>query len=164
MAKFKPMPPLAELKEAFDYDPETGLFRHTRNKGSRAKKGQVAGSWNAAGYLLLYLNSKCFYGHRAAWLLVTTTDPVDYEIDHVDRDSRNNCFKNLRVASRTENQWNMPLGRGWDLTPQGMYRARITIGNKTVHIGCFTTAEEAERAYREKAVELRGEFAPQEWL
>ena len=162
MAKFKPLPPLAELREAFDYDPETGLFTHAKNKGSRGRKGHVAGSWNAAGYLLLGLNKHYFYGHRAAWLLITSTDPVDYEIDHIDRDSRNNRFNNLRLTNRAENQWNTPLGRGWDLLPSGTYRARIDINGKFVHLGTFSTAEEAKAAYDAKAVELRGEFAPQE--
>ena len=164
MAKFKPLPPLAELQAAFDYDPETGLFTYAKNRAYGIKKGHVTGTWNAKGYLNLYLTRRYFYGHRAAWLLITGTDPVDCEIDHIDRDRRNNRFNNLRTVSRSQNCWNRSPGRGWDLTPAGTYRAKIRINNKYMHLGCFTRLEDAERAYREKAVELRGEFAPQEWV
>ena len=143
----------------FDYDPATGLFLHAYYKCGRAVRGAVAGTVNRKGYRMLRIrNDVIFIASRAAWLIVTGNDPVDHIVDHVDRDTLNNAFSNLRLATDNTNQWNREA-RGYH-KKGNRYVACIRHYGKLIHIGTFDTAEEAQSAYREKARELRGEFTP----
>ena len=164
MAKFKPLPPLAELREAFDYDPNTGLFLHRHSTQYKPDlKGKVAGTINKNGYVALSLvRGKFFYGHRAAWYIVTGQDPLDSTIDHIDRNRSNNKWNNLRISTYMQNAQNQSCrGFCWDKSRQ-KYIVSVRAWGKTYFVGRFLTIEEARAAYDAKAVELRGEFAPQE--
>jgi len=166
MGNPKPLPPLEELREKFDYDPETGIF--TWLKPSKYKpflKGQVAGSINAGGYRVLNFRSQNpYYCHRIAWYLFTGDDPGVYFIDHKDRDRDNNKISNLRLCTTLENAGNNG-GEGvyWDKS-RDKWAARIKHNNKAYFLGRFSDYEQAKETYAVKAVELRGEFAPQECL
>jgi len=84
--------------------------------------------------------------------------------DHINGDHFDNRRDNLRIATHSQN-----LQNSKSQNPKSGYRgvfakgekweAAITINGKPVHIGTFKTAEEAHKAYREKSIELRGEFA-----
>ena len=163
MAKFKPMPPLAELQAAFDYDPETGLFRHQKTRYS-VRQGDVAGTYNKPGYLVLTLRPQRMYGQRVAWYMGTGEDPLQHNVDHIDRDPSNNCLSNLRLCNQSQNVGNA-FHRGYYYRKdRGYYVARLYHQGGVIRLGNFLKVEDAEKAYREKAVELRGEFAPQEWV
>ena len=162
MAKFKPLPPLAELREAFDYDPETGIF--LRKAGVRQKKnliGKPAGYKKDNGYIAITVRSELYFAHRLAWYICTETDPRDLVIDHINKNRSDNAFNNLRLATVQQNSQNR-TGLGCSKVPStGKYAAYIYHNRKKLHLGMFLTAEEAKAAYDAKAVELRGEFAPQ---
>ena len=158
MAKFKPMPPLAELKEAFDYDPETGFFRVKYGRGSLK-----AGDW-VGKKLLVSFNCRGLATNRLAWYMGTGQDPLELEVDHIDHDRTHNYLSNLRLATRVQNMHNVRRPGYHYEKDRNKYRVIMKIDGKSVHIGRFDSAEEAQRAYREKAVELRGAFTPQEWL
>ena len=83
-------------------------------------------------------------------------------VDHINFNTLDNSFSNLRLASITENNRNRrsfknnKLGvKGVSIAPGNRkskpFRARITVGRKTIHLGYFSTAEEAAKA-RESAV------------
>ena len=93
--------------------------------------------------------------------------PVNFEVDHHDRNTLNNQRNNLRIATRSQNSANRKscgtskfLGvciiknRGYSYI-----RAGIKIDGKNFHIGTFKTEEEAALAYDKKAIETHGEFA-----
>jgi hypothetical protein len=89
------------------------------------------------------------------------------QIDHINRNPLDNRKENLRVATQTENTWNMSKqsrnttgfkGVWFDKT-LGKFRAGLSSNNKTIHIGCFDKAIDAAKAYDAKAKQLRGEFA-----
>tara|TARA_R110000772_G_scaffold242166_1_gene354563 strand:- start:195 stop:653 length:459 start_codon:yes stop_codon:yes gene_type:complete len=73
------------------------------------------------------------------------------EVDHIDREQLNNNIKNLRWATRCENQQNK--GAYGAVKFRGVcksgnkFRAQITINGKLKHIGTYETAEEASVAY-----------------
>ena len=91
--------------------------------------------------------------------------PTDKDTDHINRDQLDNRRENLRVCTRTQNQYN----RGtWGVSPfRGVswfketekWRAKITKGGHSIHIGYFYSERDAARAYDLKATELFGEFA-----
>ena len=158
MAKFKPMPPLAELQKAFDYDPETGLFLVKYGRGNLK-----AGDW-VGRKLFVRFNCRSLATSRLAWYMSTGQDPLELEVDHRDHDRTHNWLSNLRLATRVQNMYNVRRQGYYYEKSRNKYRVMMKIDGKSTHVGRFDSAEEAERTYREKAVELRGEFTPQEWL
>lgn len=105
---------------------------------------------------------KLFLMHR---ILMNTPDGFD--TDHADMDGLNNTRKNLRVASRSENMRNSVRRKpsvtglkGVDFHAQtGKFRVRLTVDRKEVHLGLYTSAEEAFAVYCAAAPKLHGEFA-----
>jgi len=93
-------------------------------------------------------------------------------VDHKDNDPLNNTRINLRIATKSENRRNGKQNSDnqtgfkgvsrtsarngvWD----GRYRACITVGGKSVHLGTFDTPQEAYESYCKAAVLHFGEFA-----
>ena len=158
MAKFKPLPPLKELQQAFDYDPSSGVFRNGYTKSNRALEGAVAGYVPQHGYLTLRYQCRQLLASRVAWFLMTGIDPLDKEVEHKDRIRTNNRFDNLRLASRSQNN-NNKMSKGW--TKSGdRYVARIRVNGQETYLGRFDTPDEAHAAYVAKHVEIHGEFSP----
>jgi len=59
-----------ELKRLMDYDPETGIFRRKVRTSNRIKAGEIAGTHDVNGYLIIRLAGKARKLHRLAWLWV----------------------------------------------------------------------------------------------
>lgn len=81
-------------------------------------------------------------------------------VDHVDRDSLNNCRGNLRAATFRQNAANRKH-RGVEYDPQCRlpYRVRIRVGNKRLSFGRFETMREARKVYVREHQRLHGEFS-----
>lgn len=87
--------------------------------------------------------------------------------DHINHDGLDNRRSNLRAATPLENGRNKlrPTSNksGYKgvflIESSGMFRALIKDNAKQLHIGCFSCAEDAARAYDQKAEEIHGEFA-----
>ena len=159
MPKFKALPPLEELQKLFRYDEETGILYRIYAPKNKYLIGKPAGAVNGNGYLQVNIDKKIYPLHRIIWFLVTGEDPGSSDIDHKDSCKTNNKFSNLRKATRSQNQANRQR-KGYKFDKEsGKYHARVGYDKKTIHIGVFSTAEEAQAAYRAKAVELHGEFA-----
>ena len=110
------------------------------------------------------IGKRCCKAHRVIWYLVTGEDPLDHDIDH--KDQCNLVTINFQIFGRLHD---LKIGLtilsgGGDFTkPLVSTRLTSTTNGKHLHLGLFLTPAEAQAAYREKAVELRGEFAPQAW-
>lgn len=91
--------------------------------------------------------------------------PEGFLVDHRDFNGLNNRRSNLRLATKTQNQahsrWKIGKSgyRGVFPVRDGVWKAVISIGNRSKHIGTFSTPEEAAQAYDEHATSLHGEFA-----
>ena len=104
MLKFKELPPLEALQKNFAYQPDTGHLIYIGRQNSNARKGQIAGHVEKAGYLVVSFKQCKYKAHRVAWLLHTGEDPGPHlDIDHIDGCRTNNRFDNLRVVTRFEN-------------------------------------------------------------
>jgi len=91
--------------------------------------------------------------------------------DHADRDGLNNQKYNLRLATTSQNGANRGPERTNQTGYKGVYperhhgrdlfRARIQVNKRKIHLGRYTTAEAAALAYNRGAMRYFGEFA---WL
>lgn len=96
-------------------------------------------------------NSKMFL-HR----YIMDYDGKD-DVDHINRNGLDNRKSNLRIVDHKTNMRNQSSDRkGIWKTPNGRYRASITVNYKTVYLGIFDTYEEAleVRLQAEKQYEL----------
>jgi|32_taG_2_1085360.scaffolds.fasta_scaffold107602_2 hypothetical protein len=148
MANFKPLPPLAELQKAFDYDPETGAI---------LRNGKPAGWLKEDGYLLVSYKNKKFRQHRIAYYLGTTVDPGSLDVDHVDGNRSNNALHNLRLATRQQNKRNSKQTKGYTYR-RGRWQAQITLDGSCKYLGAYKTKEEAAAAYAKAAQKYFGCF------
>jgi hypothetical protein len=92
---------------------------------------------------------------------------IKNEVDHIDRDKRNNHVNNLRWSSHTENAHNVNMRKNNTSGHMGVsydkkskkWVAGFKINGKRKHIGSYKTVEEASNAYQAKIKEHYGEFA-----
>ncbi len=150
------------LVELFDlYD--DGCFYNRTSRG-RAKEGNRAGYLDVHGYRRVVIDYIKYYEHHLVWFYVHGEWPD--EIDHIDGCTWNNAPDNLRLCTRTQNNFNAKRETGQaDL--KGAYLdkrnlqwySKIQIGGQVKLLGNHGSAEEAHAAFM-AAVELyHGEFA-----
>ena len=93
--------------------------------------------------------------------------PRGMETDHINQNKLDNCRKNLRSATTSQNQANRPAPRNntsgmkgvqWDKRAN-KWLAVIQFHGKLIYAGYFENINDAARAYSDKANELFGEFA-----
>ena len=151
----------ARLKELLHYDPATGVFTNTQQRGRRGALGAVTGSVNGSGYVQIKLTGKSYLAHRLAWLYEYGVFPVA-DTDHIDQDKTNNRIANLRTATRSENKQNVGLQcnntsgyRGVTWSKQAnKWRAEIKLNRKLRHLGYFTNVADAVTAYAAAVAKL----------
>lgn len=118
-------------------------------------------------------NWTCCYGYamrqvmpgKRIFLHVAIMDPPPgMEVDHRNGDRLDNRRANLRICTHHQNSMNRVKKKtpwpykGVRINHSG-WQARIRHNGKEYHLGVYETAEEAARAYDNKALELFGEFA-----
>ena len=87
--------------------------------------------------------------------------------DHKNHNRLDNREENLRTVNQRQNLMNGHPHRGSSSKYKGVYLhkknrnwvAKIVIGGKQKHLGCFTDEKEAARAYDKSAEEHFGEYA-----
>lgn len=151
------------LREALDYDLETGVFRW-KVSTPRAKTGTEAGVITNTGYRIISLDGVHHLAHRLAMLHVHGGWP-QHQVDHINGVRADNRFANLREATPGQNTQN--VGRRSTNTSgykgvsphKGRWHARIVVNYQTIPLGYFSTPEEAHAAYCAAAKKYHGDFA-----
>tara|TARA_R110000772_G_scaffold57929_1_gene131065 strand:+ start:364 stop:942 length:579 start_codon:yes stop_codon:yes gene_type:complete len=156
------------LRKLLSYDPNTGLFFwRERNiedfpseKDGEAKRWngryankQAFASKNSAGYYTGTVLKIPLSAHRVAWAMTYGEWPSG-EIDHINRVRHDNRIVNLKDGTRSDNNKNKSMqsnntsectGVHWH-KPNGKWAARISVKSKRVHLGYFTSKNEAVSA------------------
>lgn len=154
-----------ELKRVLEYNPDTGIFTNKVSRGNR-KAGSVAGSKTSRGYIQLSVKNRREYAHRLAFLYMEGYIPE--VVDHIDRDTSNNRWKNLRDATYQDNSRNKKasslsgyLGITWDTHAQ-KWKVRVTNDQGVQIQGGLFPYEELEAAITKAnnmRAELHGKYA-----
>ena len=141
------------------YDKHSGEFFWSENQ-HRGVRGKKAGTLDKEGYVILSVKGKKYKAHRVAWFFVYGKFP-DKEIDHIDGNKLNNAIKNLREATRSENQSNIykpqsinKIGLRGVCKHRNKFMADIKVNGKKIYLGLFDTAELAHQAYLSAKKEL----------
>ena len=98
-----------QLKKLIHYDKWTGIFVWIGSTSDKPINGKSAGciKTDKYGYKqhIISIKNKEYVASRLAWLYETGEWPKQ-EIDHINRNSINNCWFNLRDISSRENKLN----------------------------------------------------------
>ena len=153
----------SRLKKLIEYDSITGEFVWRINHGrwNRIKAGTKAG-WihGKLGYQRINIDGKYYYLHRLAFLYMTGTYPST-DIDHINHDTLDNRWSNLRLVDNSVNAKNMALpknnksgfiGIHW-YKPRNKWMAFGTSNGIRKTIGYFDDIESAisaRQAFNEK--------------
>lgn len=155
----------SELKKLLHYDPETGLFTWLPRENPQVNamlSGKIAGCEclrDKLSYVCIRVNGKLKLAHRLAWLYVHGHWPKGV-IDHIDGNGTNNSIKNLRDVScqvNSKNQKKSSLNKSGfpGVRPygkNGKFRAELRVNGKSLHVGVFSSAEEAAKERRKAAL------------
>lgn len=93
--------------------------------------------------------------------------PRDKHVDHINGNTLDNRKSNLRLCSQLDNTHNAKVSKRNTTGYKGVtynkrerkYKAQICLDWKHIHIGTYSTAEEAYAAYCKAAVDYYGKFA-----
>jgi len=165
----------AYAKELFEYVPESGKlvwkvrprehFRTSRGQKLANTKfaGKEVGTENSYGHLTVEVEGNTWLAHRLIWLM--NFGELPKVIDHIDRDPKNNRLTNLRVCSQSENSINSRrrasgVFSGVQESHPGLWRARLGVRRKRIHLGYFKSREDAEQAYQTALRDTFGDYIP----
>jgi HNH endonuclease len=98
------------LHEALHYNPDTGLWTWKKNKKGYAAVGRPAGSIayiHGVRRRFIKFEQKHYFAYRLAWFYITMEWPK--EIDHINRNSLDDRWVNLREVTHAENIANSSL-------------------------------------------------------
>ena len=139
-----------QLKELLNYNPETGIFTWNINVRYDVKPGAVAGCKNKEGYTVIKIHNKSYKAHRLAFLYMEGYLPEN-QVDHIDRDRKNNKWCNLRHVSRSCNIKNSKIradnlsgvtGVSWHKRIQ-KWISRISVNEKRICLGYYKSFKDA---------------------
>jgi len=157
-----------QLKEILVYSPKRGVFTWVNPPPQHAGLiGDEAGS-AAPGdkpYWNIQIGGRKYKRSRLAFLFMTGLYPKDC-IDHINGDSLDDRWVNLREATITQNAWNHKGRKKQSDTPMGVrrlpngkYVSRIGVNKALITLGTFSELSDAVNAYQEARSIYYGEFA-----
>ncbi len=120
-------------------------------------------TWKASGrraghidkYIQVRINGRMVLGHRLGWLLHHGEwPPAHLEIDHINRDKRDNRITNLRLLTRSKNNRNSArsdVGGVCFCKQTGRWKAYVNVNYRQRWLGRYAT-EGGARLARELAM------------
>lgn len=140
------------VRRDFHYDPLTGIL--TRITGKRAG---TTGTINDHGYVMVKWHQQLYSAADLIWVYEYGDWPKN-TIDHEDRNRSNNRLYNLRDVTQGVNNLNKAVSKNpyKGIYPRSNgYRAQITRNGRVVHLGQFSTKDEARLAVERHELKLQ---------
>lgn len=144
-----------------EYCPSKGIFLWKIPTSNRIKKGDIAGCYSSRYATVTFKNTK-LYIHKLVYYKEAGMYPLN-ELDHIDHNTKNNKYTNLRLVTSKENAKNKPMRRdntsgitGISLdkhTNKWVVRIKNNQG-KYVNRGRFNTISEAKQERDRALVEF----------
>lgn len=141
----------ARVKELFDYNPNTGeLVRH------HYPTGRQTPALNAH-YRKVRIDGTVYKAHRVIWLYMTGHWPEI--VDHINGDTYDNTFENLRNvdfsanvknAKRRKDNKSGVTGVGW-WPKRNKWCASIRVDGQLIYLGFFKAKDDAIEARKDAA-------------
>lgn len=103
----KKYPTKEELLEYFIVNDDWSLTRIKRIMKGRECGDVVKGTTSSSGYKTIKFKGQLYQLHRIIWIMINGDIPLNYNIDHIDRNKSNNNINNLRLATTSENAMNV---------------------------------------------------------
>jgi hypothetical protein len=125
-------------KKGYKYDPKTGKVYGVRGKEIKHTDGKYL-------YVRMPDHSNLAQHHFAWYMIYGNVDFV--ELDHENRDKKDNRISNLRILTRSEQQHNREAKGYYFYKRIGRYMSRIQVNYQTIFLGYYDTEEEAKQAY-----------------
>ncbi|WAX10439.1 DNA endonuclease [Phocaeicola phage BV185P1] len=154
-----------KAKELFVYDRETGIIKWRKRAQGRRRDNLVTGYTSPRdGYVRIGIKGKLHLAHRIAMLLSYGFYGEELQVDHISHTRDDNRLANLRFVTRTGNLRNQSRRRDNATGVTGVYydkgtrkyKAQIKADGARIHLGSFTTLEEAAEV--RKAAEIKYKF------
>ena len=145
------------LQHLFTYDAINGLL--IRNfKVGKAEAGTSSSAKDRDGYHVVGIDSKLYRTHRVIWMYVHGSFPEGY-LDHINRIKIDNRIENLREVSKAQSRENIGVSHNNKSGMKGVWMhkqtkkwcASIGYKKKNIHLGSFTSIEDAYQAYKKAA-------------
>lgn len=152
---------IEELRQALQYEPETGILRWKISPRNDVNPGDIAGSLDTEGYVILSFKGHPYKAHRLAWMYVHGALP-DKNIDHINQNKQDNRIANLRLCTNSENHQNTSppanntsghKGVTWNKKDR-KWRAQIKLNYRLRYIGSFDSKEQAIAARKQAEKEM----------
>ena len=145
---------MINIKEKYDYNPNTGDFTHKTGRFA----GKVAGRVSEQGYRFISTGHKEYRAHRLAFLFMEGHMPDrKLVVDHINNIKDDNRWSNLRKVNDSTNAKNHGIQENNTSGVVGIarhkqhkkWRAFITVDRKWHHLGYFKNKADAVAARKE---------------
>lgn len=100
---------------------------------TKSPKGCIAGRKMPNDYWSIGYKGKSRYAHRIVWEIHYGEIPDGMQIDHIDKNKRNNKISNLRLVTHKSNHQNMPMQKNNSSGITGVYRSKYKDGKEFWH-------------------------------
>jgi len=161
------LPCATKLRLLLDYDEDAGILRWKYRVNRGVYAGDVAGRIHKGHrYMRVKIKGREYAVHRLIWKIKTGNNPLKV-LDHIDCNTSNNRWLNLREASPSLNNCNRGLqknnrsgtkGVSWN-SADGRWVAAISVESKKSYLGYFKEKDDAVAVVNAARLQLHGEFA-----
>ncbi|WP_392559334.1 DUF1133 family protein [Orbus mooreae] len=148
------------IKEVIKYNPDSGVFTSRYNSNYYVK-----GSFDNKGYLIIRVNGRRYLAHRLAWFYMTGKWSRK-QIDHINGNSADNRFSNLREALPFQNSHNLRLSKVNTSGARCVHFAKsdqkwvasVQRYGQSFYLGRFTDKVKAIKAVNQFLKKIDGDF------